>query len=276
MNWKVLALIILVVAMNMWLGQDQDQPQARRPLPEPPQPPIDYGYFETPLPEPSSLDPKISVSLGEKKDSTGTAFALKPSGWWMTARHVVDGCSRIHLRFPNRKALNVEAVNSDTVTDLALLLTRGELVGLPVGNQELYIGQNGFFVGYPQGIPGEVWSMLIGRQRMHLSGRYHTNEPVLAWAEKSRHPGSLKSLGGLSGGPALDAASQVVGVVVAESRRRGRIYTAAPASMKRLLTDQREGKRLLSSITPDSLKSQADRLRDVPSVAQVVCFTKTY
>ena len=44
------------------------------------------------------------------------------------------------------------------------------------------------------------------------------------------------SLGGISGGPVFDAGGTVRGVIVAESPRRGRIYTAAPTSIDAFLT----------------------------------------
>ena len=44
------------------------------------------------------------------------------------------------------------------------------------------------------------------------------------------------TLGGISGGPVFDHNGRVRGVVVAESPRRGRIYTAAPDSVEAFLT----------------------------------------
>ncbi len=41
----------------------------------------------------------------------------------------------------------------------------------------------------------------------------------------------MGSLGGLSGGPVYDQAGNVRGVIVAESARRGRIYTAPPETV---------------------------------------------
>jgi len=65
----------------------------------------------------------------------------------------------------------------------------------------------------------------------------------------------------------------VIGITVAESARRGRIYTASPASILRLLrVEQVEaqgtpGERL----TPDNYGQASDDLRRNLAVAQVVC-----
>ena len=76
----------------------------------------------------------------------------------------------------------------------------------------------------------------IGRARMKSVGRYHINEPILAWAEIKRSPHDLPALGGLSGGPMLDGRGHVAGVLVASSKRRGRVMTTTQSSIQELLT----------------------------------------
>lgn len=272
-DWRFTLIILFVIGVNLVRDYYGQEPAPRRPVPESAPGIPDYGDTKGPLPGVSRLDPEVVVGLGQKMDSTGTAFALDSGGWWMTARHVVDQCHRVHLLFQNHQGLWVTNVVHHTNADLALLRTSSLPHALPIADGTLQIGQNGFHVGYPRGSPGEVWSTLLGRRRMRVSGRYRTNEPVVAWAERRRRPSSLKSLGGLSGGPALDGAGRVVGVLVAESRRRGRVYTAAPASIDQLVSRGVVNKvagRVLA-ITPDTLKPRADLLRRAPGIAKVVC-----
>lgn len=93
------------------------------------------------------------------------------------------------------------------------------------------------------------------------------------WAELGRTSGLRGSLAGISGGPALAANGQVIGITVAESARRGRIYTAAPSSILRLLNVEQvaatgaPGERM----TPDNYGQESDDLRRNLAVAQVVC-----
>jgi serine protease Do len=68
----------------------------------------------------------------------------------------------------------------------------------------------------------------MGRSRMELSGEIHGTGPVLAWAEVARYPDSLPALSGMSGGPVFDTQGKIIGIMVATSVRRGRIYTVAP------------------------------------------------
>lgn len=270
MRSRLLLLIALILLLNLWQARE---PEPRRPLPGGVVEKPDYGQLGSPLPGITMHDAQISVGLGEKTNSVGTAFALYEEGWWMTARHVVDQCAQIHLRFVSHRGLAVSRVVHHSGADLALLRTGGDPVLLPVAGRDLYVGQNGFKIGYPAGRAGEVWSTLLGRRRMRVRGRYRTNEPVVAWAERSRRPAHLQSLGGLSGGPTLDGAGEVVGVLVAESPRRGRVYTAAPISMRQILPEvvRASVPKPVSSIRPETLVREAKRLRRAPSVAKVEC-----
>src|SRR5262249_50288696 len=119
----------------------------------------------------------------------------------------------------------------------------------------------------------EAYSSLIGRQTLVARGRYSLEEPVLVWAELGRTSGLIGSLSGISGGPAITANGQVVGVTIAEASRRGRIYTVAPSSLANLVQLGRveaEGARA-PRMSPDSYGERADALRRSLAVAQVVC-----
>jgi hypothetical protein len=127
-------------------------------------------------------------------------------------------------------------------------------------------------LGFPQGRPGEAYTRLIGRETLIARGRYTLEEPVLAWAEIGRTQ-DMGSMSGISGGPAISANGQVIGVTIAESLRRGRLYTAAPSSIVRLLrveqvdADGEPAPRL----TPANYGREADDLRRDLVVAQIVC-----
>ncbi|HWU15484.1 MAG TPA: serine protease, partial [Caulobacter sp.] len=72
----------------------------------------------------------------------------------------------------------------------------------------------------------------------------------------------------------LDSAGRVIGVTVAESPRRGRIYTTAQETVDDLLKQSRRrpsGFALGEAITTENYGRVADGLRRDLRVAQVVC-----
>ena len=111
---------------------------------------------------------------------------------------------------------------------------------------------------------------------MRTTGRYRHTEPVIAWAELRRVP-LTESLGGISGGPALNANGEIVGVTVASSKRRGRVYTTAPISMDQLLSQAKVEPNGLPSAGLNTSPADSNfidygiALRRQLTVAQVIC-----
>ena len=230
-----------------------------------------------PLPPPSARDPAILVKIpAEKRSSSGTAFAIDNRGTWMTARHVVDSCRRIYVLTGARRGLRVSSVYSDRNADIAIIRTSRGAPPMRFSAGALSRGQQGFQFGFPKGQPGDVSARLIGRRVMRSVGRYRIAEPVIAWAEVHRVPDTYHGLGGISGGPATNAAGDIVGVTVAGSKRRGRVYTTAPVSVRRALAKAGTTARPARStgtagLTTTNFADHGRRLRRQLTVAKVVC-----
>jgi S1-C subfamily serine protease len=263
-----LLYIVVIAAVVFVLFRIDDRANAPETLPEAPE----TGAF---LPPPSIYDPEVLVEVGPVSSGLGSAFAISEDGWWLTARHVVDACQRVGLIVSRGAATPVSDVKVALFADLALLKTDRAPAALAIDTSErrFQVGQRAYHVGFPQGRPGEAYSRLIGRETLVARGRYEIEEPVLAWAELGRTSGLGGSLAGISGGPAIAANGQVIGVTVAESARRGRIYTAAPSSIMRLLrVEQVEAEgRPAPRMSPEEYGQRADDLRRSLAVAQVVC-----
>jgi serine protease Do len=226
------------------------------------------------LPDPDPFDERVLVQVGDAEDGIGTAFAINKSGVWLTARHVVDGCTHVSLAIGDGRTVAVEEVRTSNTSDLALLVTDRAPASLELDlDRELRIGEAGYHVGFPQGRSGEAASTLQARSRLVTRGRYAMEEPVLAWAESERSDGIEGTLSGMSGGPVFDKDGAVIGIIVAESPRRGRIYSATPDSIGSFL----EAQGLVAPggdaipLAASSYITEANRLRDERAVVKVLC-----
>lgn len=256
-DWLI--YLSIVIAMVAYANRGKPNIAPAPPLP-------DLGPL---LPSESPRDERILVQIDEPTSGVGTAFASTEDGEWVTARHVVDSCRNIGIKVSSRQLLRIDRTEIFQDADLARLSSGWTRTPLPTDLETpRTVGETGYFFGYPQGQPGEVVASLLSRGRMQVRGRYRTDEGVLIWSELSRSRGLLGSLGGLSGGPVLDKDGELIGVVAAETPRRGRIYTVSPANLRRLVAPTN------SAAVALDLKGyalQADRLRRDRRIAQVVC-----
>jgi len=255
-DWLFYLVIVLLIYANSNRASEKITP---------PSAPPELGPL---LPNESPRDERVIVTVDKPRSGIGTAFAIDNKGRWITARHVVDSCDKVGLNIGGRKVLKTTAkVSRDT--DTAVLTS--DWKRKPLANDlytERQIGERGFFFGFPQGRPGEVVGSLLARNRMLVRGRYKSDEAVLAWSEVSRTKGLFGSLGGLSGAPVMDTDGEVIGVVSAESPRRGRIYTVTPENLQTLITTH-DGNP--NALTLETYGLQADKLRRDRRIAQVVC-----
>lgn len=226
------------------------------------------------LPPPSAFDERVLVRVTKPKTGIGTAFAINDQGQWLTARHVVEGCDNIALLVAPEQYIRARNVKLSDDSDIALIETLSDTNPAVVDTRsELRVGVYGYHVGYPQGRPGEAVSRLLSRTNLVSSGERSGTESVLAWAETGRTRGLMGSLGGLSGGPVFDEDGRVRGVIVAESPRRGRIYTSSPEALDQFLRDNDidvvgETPRPFS---PSSYGEEADFARRNLQVVKVAC-----
>ncbi len=268
-DWLIYILVLaaLVFGLSKFGG--------RAPAPDAPQ---THTYSGSLLPSASTLDSEVLVEVGPVTEGAGTAFAVSTDGWWLTARHVVDSCPHIGILVGGGSAIQVLQTKMALGADLALIKTiRGPApLGWNFQENTLRVGQLAYHFGFPQGVPGEAASRLIGRERLLARGRYHIDEPILAWAEVGRSHNRQGSLSGISGGPAISSDGLVIGVTLAESVRRGRLYTAAPETVLALLkaSGVAASTAAVTALTPQNYGSQNDKLRQSLRVAQVVCTTK--
>lgn len=270
LDWLVYVLALGVVLFALFSSGNPNEHA-------PPPPPDVFKTDGPQLPPPSALDNRILIQVEEPKSGIGTAFALDDRGRWLTARHVVDGCDEVGILYGRNTYIPADEIIKDETTDLAIITTSSSQIATPLKlDEDLKIGQAGYHVGYPQGRPGEVSSRLLSRSKLISRGYRRGEEPVLAWVEMGRTRGLVGSLGGLSGGPVFDEKGTVRGVIVAESPRRGRIYTAAPSAVaafleKRGITPVADAGKDQQTFSAGSYDQSADYARRNLQVVKVAC-----
>jgi len=260
-DWLLYGVLLLVFILTAY---EVEQDVVVADAPESP----DLGPM---LPSDSPRDEIVLVDVAPSQSGMGTAFSINDNGMWLTARHVVDSCSSVGLRIGLGRIipLNAQIVQN---SDLAVLRSDWKRRALPADLEaQRQIGEIGYFFGYPQGKPGEVVGSLIGRNRMKVRGRYTNEEAILAWSELGRSRNLTGSLGGLSGAPVLDKDGEIIGVVSAESPRRGRVYSVAPRYLRGIITDPGKG---VEPLTLETYGMAADKLRRDRRVAQVICLVE--
>jgi serine protease Do len=266
-DWAIYAAVVgVLLAVSVARRENADAPPATPP-PDAPE-----GALLGPI---TPFDTAVTVNAPNTpfQPTSGTAFSIAGRGRWITARHVVEGCRRPALVVGGHRAVAAD-VRLAPRADVALLITEGGPPAVPVATAApLHKNQRAFHPGFPQGKPGEVTSRLLGRETLKVFGRGAHEEPVLAWAEVGRTDGLEGPLSGLSGAPVLDRQGRAIGVTLAESPRRGRIYTTAPESFGPAIRgEQRADERALGEpITVDNYGRVANVLRRDLRVAQVVC-----
>lgn len=267
MKRRLFLLIIAGAVAYGWLAGG-DGP--RRPLP---------AGDDRQLAAPSDTDPPYLLRRSAPCVGlcVGSAFAIDATGHWLTARHVIRGCRTVALVTADGRRAAVRDITHHPHADLSLLSAAVPTTALPVTAAPLRRGQDSFHFGYPQGEAGETHTLLLGRARLRERGVTGGVQPIIAWAEVSRHPPRAGSDGGISGGAVLDAGASVVGVRIGAVPRRGRAIAAAPEAVIELLMASGHAGRVATT-TPDETLVTADdygafgaRLRAAHSVVQVRC-----
>ncbi len=90
-DWAIYgAVAAVLLAVSLGRRENADAP------PAPPAPNVEDGPLLGPI---TPFDTAVTVDAGQApfKPASGTAFSIAGRGRWVTARHVVEGLSLIHI-----------------------------------------------------------------------------------------------------------------------------------------------------------------------------------
>ena len=268
-DWLIYGTVVALVLAVALLRRE------RAMAPEPPPPVPGAAQMPIPTDSPFAAAPIASVSPAVQRTAR-TGFSLGEAGLWVTAADGLESCHTPGVMVAEGRA--VAGKPRPGADAMQVLATPGAGVpGLPLaGAGQVGPGELGFIPAYPRGGPGEVAVRLLGPQTHRVLARFVANAPVLAWAEIGHTEGMKGARPGLVGAPVLDGAGRVVGLVLSEAPRRGRIYSTTPEGLRRALAASGAAPGPAGPGQPigtDNYGRAADDLRRDLRVVQVVCLS---
>ena len=144
--------------------------------------------------------------------SVGTGVVIVADGTVLTNHHVVAGASRVRVLFAEGLESEATIVSARPENDLAVLKVQtlpDDLVAATMGSaRELVPGDPVFAIGFPFGIGPSVSAGVVSGLRREYRPPEGQALSELIQFDAAINPGS-------SGGPLLNAAGEVVGIVTA-------------------------------------------------------------
>jgi S1-C subfamily serine protease len=151
------------------------------------------------------------VRGGRRASGVGSAVAISPDGFMLSAAHVVEGTQgRGSASFPDGRELGLEVVGADPLSDLAVLRAEAnDLHPATLGDAEnLRVGQLVVAIGSPHGFSGSVTAGVVSALGRSLPTRSRSATRLVEnviQTDAALNPGN-------SGGALADGLARTVGI----------------------------------------------------------------
>ena len=145
----------------------------------------------------------------ERGIATGSGFVLDEQGTILTNAHVVDGATKVTVRFGESKAVDAKILGRDRTTDLAVLKVdpkETELHPLRLGSaKDVQVGDPVVAIGNPFGLDRTLTTGVVSAKQRHIKGLADFSIDNVIQTDAAINPGN-------SGGPLIDSAGEVIGI----------------------------------------------------------------
>ena len=138
----------------------------------------------------------------------GAGVIVNTRGAILTALHVVDGATRVRVSFVDGTSADASVTSTDPANDIAVLMPEEgpEVIVPAVLGGAGQVGEVAYAVGHPLGYVGSLTSGVISGLDRSVKGENGRTLRGLIQFDAAVNPGN-------SGGPLLDRAGQVIGIV---------------------------------------------------------------
>jgi len=216
----------------------------------------------------------LQVDMPRRGTAHGGTAWFVGGGIWLTARHVAEGCAV--QRIGGLQRPRIARVWRDADADLMAFATASAPAAIAVSGRPPRKGEAAVAVGYPAGKAGVARIRLLGAAYIRLQGGTVSEQPFryYLWEIGSlpEHVPDAGKLGGISGGVALNAAGEAVGLVFSSVPRRGMMGTVAWGDVARIHRAAGAGGEAVAGRSPDeSAEAFGLALMQRGVVARVIC-----
>ena len=163
------------------------------------------AFEETTLTHAPQKDVYATLPDSDDLVKSGSGFFVSKDGYLVTNHHVVKGARRIQVKTV-AGAFPATVVRVDTVNDLALLKVAGDFQPLALATNDVQLGDAVFTIGFPD-------VGLQGTQPKYTTGAISSLSGIRD--DPTEYQISVQVQPGNSGGPLVNQAGNVAGVIVA-------------------------------------------------------------
>jgi len=151
----------------------------------------------------------LGLPQEQRGTSTGSGFVIDKDGTIATNAHVVDGATKVSVRFGDGAAHAAKILGVDKSTDLALLKIdpKGvDLHPLPLGSSHgIQVGDPTVAIGNPFGLDRTLTTGVVSALQRHIRAPNGFTIDNVIQTDAAINPGN-------SGGPLIDATGKVIGI----------------------------------------------------------------
>jgi S1-C subfamily serine protease len=145
----------------------------------------------------------------QQGEATGSGFVIARDGTILTNAHVVNGATKVTVRFADKKSVVAKVVGKDESTDLALLKVDPEglaLTPLTLGeSRDVQVGDPAIAIGNPFGLERTLTTGVISAVKRTIQAPNNFEIDDVIQTDAPINPGN-------SGGPLIDAGGRVIGI----------------------------------------------------------------